>query len=338
MILFVFAASFPPFDTLTDVNLPLHMLQHVLIALGGVMIGYPLYRSGRFDSIKSPRNGLAGFAVITSLVVMWHLPFFWDAAVVNLYVHMTEHVCFLFIGLMIGIFIPMLPDGVKVAIVVLAIMGHMFYGFVLYIATTPVYPLYPLNQQAELGLALFAPSPIYLIGFLYLSLTRESRKLEREDAEIAQLAAPRATAHATTFKGKKRSSKIPATRLLILFFSVIMIASLVGYYGYTTATIIAPPRAVPSPRVSVIYIVENPVSWQYSPQHITVVLGWNNTVTWVSHSYSEDTVTSANNTFPSANLGPGQTFSFEFTQPGTYLYYCKYHLWMTGTIQVVSSK
>jgi len=333
VVLFVFAASFAPFDSLTDINLPLHMLQHVLIAIGGVMIGYSAYKSGRLDKFKSARNGLLGFSLLSALIVLWHLPFFWDAAVLSLYVHVTEHLCFFSIGIMIGIFIPMLPDNIKVITVVLAISSHMFYGFALYIATTPIYPLYPLNQQSELGLALFAPSPIYLIGYLYFSLTKESRRLEQEDAESGLLMSPTLTPQSIA---RRNANGTSVSRMLVLVLSIVMIVSLLGYYGYTAAAISVPVVA-PSPHDSYIYIEEGPVSWQYSPQHMTVVLGQNNTVTWISHSYSEDTVTSANNTFASHILAPGQSFTYEFTQPGTYVYYCKFHLWMTGTIIVLSS-
>jgi Copper binding proteins, plastocyanin/azurin family len=36
----------------------------------------------------------------------------------------------------------------------------------------------------------------------------------------------------------------------------------------------------------------------------------------------------------SGNLPYNQSYSFTFTVPGTYTYYCTYHAWMTGTIVV----
>jgi len=84
-----------------------------------------------------------------------------------------------------------------------------------------------------------------------------------------------------------------------------------------------------------VYIVETPVTWNYSPQNITVVIGVNNTVTWVSKSISFDTITSANGLFDSGNIAPGQTYSYTFDAPGVYSYDCAYHPWMVGTVTVL---
>jgi hypothetical protein len=46
------------------------------------------------------------------------------------------------------------------------------------------------------------------------------------------------------------------------------------------------------------------------------------------------TATSEDDAFDSGNLDEGQSFSFTFTEPGTYQYRCDYHSDMTGTIVV----
>lgn len=308
---------------LTEISLTVHMLQHVVIVVAGIMVSYPLYRQGRFDAIKRSRSALCGFAAISALVVFWHLPSYWDAAVLSFWTHVFEHVCFFIVGILIGIFIPMLNDNMKVMAAVVGISAHMFYGFALYISTSPIYPLYPVSQQVQLGLLLFAPSPIYLIGYLYFNLTRESRRLEREfSSASAPSHAPKSSAHG---KG--------AGQLVVVLLAVILLASL-GVYYVSTFAIISTASYGNSPSVAVIYIEEGPITWQYNPQNITVVIGVNNTVKWVSHSYTEDTVTSANGTFDSGPISPGQTFSYTFSKPGTYRYYCEYHLWMSGSITV----
>ena len=107
---------------------------------------------------------------------------------------------------MIGIFVPMLPDNIKVILAIRGISAHMFYGFALYIISTPVYPLYPISQQAELGLALFAPSPIYLLGYLYLNLTRENKRIEREESGVMRVPS-------------KEKRRIPLSKLLLVVLS-----------------------------------------------------------------------------------------------------------------------
>ena len=317
LILFVFVTTFPPFEVTTEINLGIHMLQHVIIAISGVMIGYPLYKSGRLDRFKNTRFGVAGIFVIASLLIFWHLPTFWDAAVESLYVHVAEHVCFLLVGMLIGICVPMIPDNLKMIVLALTISAHMFYGFTLYLISTPVYPLYSVAQQQILGIALFAPAPAYFVGYLYLNLTRENRKLE-----------------ALEFGSKVVEPQgRPLRKLIISVLSIVMIIVLIAYFALTGLIIVTAHNPLGT-NTSVIYIEETPVSWQYSPQVIQVVIGVNNTVEWNSHSFTYDTVTSSTGLFTSGSLAPGSTFSYTFAQPGTYDYYCQYHLWMHGTVIV----
>lgn len=316
--IFVFATSFPPFDYFTEISLSAHMLQHVLIVIGGVVISYPLYKKGRFGQFKSKRNALLGFAVLSGLVIFWHLPVNWDAAVASFWTHILEHVCFLIVGLLVGAVVPMFNDSTKLLISLLAISGHMFYGFTLYVTPTPIYPLYPVSQQAELGLLLFAPSPIYVIAYLYFNLTRESRKLEQQ-VENRQLVS--------------RKSRLRG-HVLLVAVAIVLLASIGLYYG-ATFVIISQANHVSPAKTSIVYIEEGPVYWQYTPQNIIVVIGVNNSVEWVSHSFTLDTVTSVNGTFNSGPLSPGQTFSYTFSTAGVYRYYCEYHLWMTGIVTVL---
>ena len=84
----------------------------------------------------------------------------------------------------------------------------------------------------------------------------------------------------------------------------------------------------------------------YAPDSITVVIGVNNTVMWTNNDTvngrgTSHTVTPktqpAGGDWPSAgsgNIPVNQTYSFTFTAPGTYTYYCAYHSWMTGTVVV----
>lgn len=74
----------------------------------------------------------------------------------------------------------------------------------------------------------------------------------------------------------------------------------------------------------------------FTPDTITVVVGVNNTVTWVNNDISPHTVTSDTGLFNSNNLNSGQSWSYTFTTPGTYSYHCSYHPWMKGTVVVLS--
>jgi plastocyanin len=318
VVTFIFATTFPPFELATEVNLTIHMVQHVLIALSGVLITYPLFRQGRFDKFASNRNGIIGFVLIAVAVIFWHIPSAWDAAVLNPGIHVIEHFTFLGVGLGIGLFIPMLADNLKMLIFLLALSGHMFYGFVLYLTPTPIYPLFSVSQQATLGVWLFAPSPIYFIGFLYFSLTNQSRKMNRE-IELTHSIFPRPP-------GRK-------FRFFTAGLSIAMITLLAGYFAFAAVAISQAPSGQQAGTVNV-YIVDSPIQWNYSPQNIVVTIGVNNTVRWISQSFTVDTVTADGNSFNSGPISEGQSWSYTFSQPGVYAYHCLYHAWMQGTVTV----
>ncbi len=65
---------------------------------------------------------------------------------------------------------------------------------------------------------------------------------------------------------------------------------------------------------------------------LTVQVG--DTVTWTNVDDSPHTVTSDDGSFDSGNMDEGATFTFTFTQPGTYTYVCAYHDEMRATIVV----
>lgn len=69
----------------------------------------------------------------------------------------------------------------------------------------------------------------------------------------------------------------------------------------------------------------------FGTQVLTVQVG--DTVTWNNVDDRPHTVTSAG-AFDSGNLDEGASFSFTFTEPGTYDYICEYHPDMRATVVV----
>jgi len=95
----------------------------------------------------------------------------------------------------------------------------------------------------------------------------------------------------------------------------------------------------PSPNATTVDILQGSatnfsITQSYSPDPVTVVVGVNNTVTWVNNDSAPHTVTAYDGSFDSGNIAPAGTFTFTFTRPGTYPYYCIYHSWMFGTVIV----
>ena len=72
------------------------------------------------------------------------------------------------------------------------------------------------------------------------------------------------------------------------------------------------------------------VSEFFVPSTISVNLY--DTITWTNKDDTEHTVTSQTNIFNSGLIESGQSFSHQFSQDGTFEYFCQLHPWMVGTV------
>ena len=75
-------------------------------------------------------------------------------------------------------------------------------------------------------------------------------------------------------------------------------------------------------------------NFTFAPQRLTVKRG--TTVTWTNRDDIPHTVTAVDMQFRSKALDTDDSYSFTFTTPGTYAYFCSLHPHMTGTIVVES--
>jgi plastocyanin len=73
-------------------------------------------------------------------------------------------------------------------------------------------------------------------------------------------------------------------------------------------------------------------NFTFAPQQLRVKAG--TTVIWINEDDIPHTVASTTRQFKSAALDTDQRFSFTFTTPGSYEYFCSLHAHMTGTIVV----
>lgn len=73
-------------------------------------------------------------------------------------------------------------------------------------------------------------------------------------------------------------------------------------------------------------------NFSFLPEQVTVAAGTK--VTWVNRDDEPHTVTSTDNKFKSGALDTGDQYSFTFTEPGSYAYYCSVHPKMIGKVIV----
>jgi amicyanin len=73
-------------------------------------------------------------------------------------------------------------------------------------------------------------------------------------------------------------------------------------------------------------------NFTFNPQNLTVKTG--TTVTWTNNDDIPHAIAAVNKQFKSKALDTGDAYSFTFTTPGTYQYFCSLHPHMTGAIVV----
>src|ERR1700756_1110889 len=93
-------------------------------------------------------------------------------------------------------------------------------------------------------------------------------------------------------------------------------------WGFTAS---AAPAATSSPEVK----IDN---FSFGPATLTVTAG--TTVTWTNRDDIPHTVVSDDKVFKSKVLDTDEKFSYTFTKPGTYSYFCSIHPKMTGKVVV----
>jgi plastocyanin len=73
-------------------------------------------------------------------------------------------------------------------------------------------------------------------------------------------------------------------------------------------------------------------NFTFAPQRVTVKAG--TTVTWINDDDIPHTIASSTKLFKSKALDTKDQFSFTFSTPGVYEYFCSLHPHMTGAIVV----
>jgi plastocyanin len=73
-------------------------------------------------------------------------------------------------------------------------------------------------------------------------------------------------------------------------------------------------------------------NFAFNPDTVTITAG--TTVTWTNNDTVAHTVTSTDGAFDSGNIAPGESFTFTFSDAGTFDYICSYHPNMQGTVTV----
>ena len=121
----------------------------------------------------------------------------------------------------------------------------------------------------------------------------------------------------------------------LIVFSVITIhvstANAITYPKAPGATKASDPATQPTTQAAVTVKIEN---FAFLPKELNIAAG--TTVTWQNADDVPHTATSKDDpqVFDSGPLDTDDKFSFTFSKPGKYAYYCKVHPHMTGVVVV----
>jgi plastocyanin len=103
------------------------------------------------------------------------------------------------------------------------------------------------------------------------------------------------------------------------------IVAVMGLLALGSATFRANAQQAPATEVK----IDN---FSFGPAAIAVAAG--TTVTWTNHDDIPHTVVADDKSFKSKVLDTDEKFSYTFTKPGTYSYFCSIHPKMTGKVVV----
>jgi amicyanin len=94
----------------------------------------------------------------------------------------------------------------------------------------------------------------------------------------------------------------------------------------------AAPRTSAAPGAAAAAAEVKIDNFSFAPASITVPVG--SQVTWTNHDDIPHNVMSEDHSIKSKVLDTDEKFSFTFTKPGTYAYFCSLHPKMKGTVVV----
>ena len=117
-------------------------------------------------------------------------------------------------------------------------------------------------------------------------------------------------------------------RLSALVLPALLAALALAIAGLVAAGKSVTARAQPAPGTMEVKID----NFTFGPGQLTVMVG--TTITWTNRDDIPHTVVSTDKVFKSKVLDTDEKFSFTFSTPGTFPYFCSIHPKMTGTVVV----
>jgi len=125
---------------------------------------------------------------------------------------------------------------------------------------------------------------------------------------------------AVNLKGERMKRKL---QILLTASVLVALAAIATVHRMSVAVAAAPPAAPTEVKID---------NFTFAPATITVPAG--TAVHWVNHDDIPHNVVSDDKSFKSKVMDTNEDFTYTFSKPGTYSYFCSIHPKMTGKIVV----
>ncbi|MFQ5918598.1 MAG: DUF1404 family protein [Thermoplasmata archaeon] len=175
------AILLPPLDSILESHEGLHHLQHGLSLVLGIGAGWASYqlvttlairgaggaqglaRDLLIVSRRANPGGYVSLAVAAGLLIFWHIPVFFNLAVLDDAVHILEHVSILIAGGGVGFGLVLMSKWTRLGAVLVTVLGALFLSAVLVVFELHVYEVYPREHELIFGVAMiYAMMPLML--------------------------------------------------------------------------------------------------------------------------------------------------------------------------------
>lgn len=128
------------------------------------------------EVFKLNRHGVIWLAIAALLVILWHVPFLFDAASMNEEIHIFQHLSFIIAGAIAFIGLRSLGEN-SVIFLIFSMSGMMaISGLVFVLLTERIYLSYNLDSQIESGNYMIASSIITLLVIFPAYLIKRSMR------------------------------------------------------------------------------------------------------------------------------------------------------------------
>ncbi len=162
-----------PIDSIANVNLTVHMFQHIGLFVGSAVFGYGLERYLSTHLVQIRKKFRIGYTVLLSVIkfntktkglvfaavvpafvfAYWHFPSNFDLALVNGNVHILEHFSYIVAGSLVGLSIIAIPKKYKVVLLEFGFMEAGMMGSMM-VLWPSFFPAYSAAQNADMDTAL----------------------------------------------------------------------------------------------------------------------------------------------------------------------------------------